>query len=89
MIGHPTWLFTIGCTAMDSTPLVPEDTALSPYPAAAPNGADGALDESLVADARAGLTPADMVERKLSSLLRTTPIPVSQISRRRAGRAAL
>jgi hypothetical protein len=36
-------------------------------------------EESLVADARAGLTPAQMVERKLLSLLKTNPLPVSQM----------
>jgi hypothetical protein len=36
-------------------------------------------EESLIADARAGLTPAQMVERKLLSLLKTNPLPVSQV----------
>jgi hypothetical protein len=68
---------------MDSTRPVSEDT-LPPSPT--PDLA--ARDEALVADARAGLTPSDMVERKLSSLLRTTPLPVSQLGRRRTARAA-
>jgi hypothetical protein len=36
-------------------------------------------DESLVADARAAMTPAQMVERKLVSLLKGGPLPVSQV----------
>jgi hypothetical protein len=38
-----------------------------------------ALEEALVTDARAGLTPAQMVEHKLVWLLKTTPLPVSQV----------
>jgi hypothetical protein len=40
---------------------------------------DGAEEEALVADARAGLTPAQMVERKLGSLLKSNPLPVSHM----------
>jgi hypothetical protein len=36
-------------------------------------------DESLVSDVRAGLTPAQMVERKLASLLNSTPLPLSRL----------
>jgi hypothetical protein len=39
----------------------------------------GSLEEDLVEDARAGLTPAQMVERKLVSLLKSNPLPVSQL----------
>jgi len=39
-------------------------------------------EEALVADARAGLTPAQMVERRLMGMLRTVPLPVSQIMTR-------
>lgn len=39
-------------------------------------------EDSLVTDARAGLTPAQMVDRKLVSLLRNTPVPVSQLHTR-------
>ena len=35
-------------------------------------------DESLVRDPRAGLTPAQMVERKLMSLLESTPLTLSR-----------
>ena len=38
-----------------------------------------AAEETLVADSRAGLTPAEMVERKLASLLESVPLPVSQL----------
>lgn len=34
-------------------------------------------EETLVSDARAGLTPAQMVERKLATLLQSAPLPVS------------
>jgi hypothetical protein len=34
--------------------------------------------EALVTDARAGLTPAQMVDRKLVSLLRNQPLPLSR-----------
>lgn len=36
-------------------------------------------EEAMVADARAGLTPAQMVERKLVSLLKATPLPMSRL----------
>jgi hypothetical protein len=36
-------------------------------------------EEALVADARAGLTPAQMVEHKLASLLKSQPLPVSHM----------
>jgi len=36
-------------------------------------------EESLVSDARAGLSPAQQVERKLVSLLKSTPLPVSRL----------
>jgi hypothetical protein len=39
-------------------------------------------EEDLVADARASLTPAQMVERKLVFLLKSTPLPVSQLMTR-------
>ncbi len=41
--------------------------------------------ETLVSDARAGLTPAQMVERKLVSMLRSNILPAShlQVSRMR------
>jgi hypothetical protein len=39
----------------------------------------GLTEEALVADDRAGLTPAQMVERKLASLLKSKPLPVSHM----------
>lgn len=45
-----------------------------------------APEECLVADARAGLTPAQLVERKLVSLLKSDPLPVSHVQ---AGREPL
>jgi hypothetical protein len=41
--------------------------------------APASAEEDLVADARAGVTPAEMVERKLASLLKSQPLPVSQL----------
>ena len=43
--------------------------------------------ETLVNDSRAGLTPAQMVERKLVTLLRSTPLPASQLQESRMRRA--
>lgn len=37
-------------------------------------------EETLVVDARAQMRPAEMVERKLVSLLRAVPMPISQVS---------
>lgn len=36
-------------------------------------------DESLILDHRAHLTPAQMVERKLVSLLKSAPVPMSSL----------
>jgi hypothetical protein len=36
-------------------------------------------EEAMIADVRAGLTPAQMVERKLVSLLKATPLPRSRL----------
>jgi len=38
-------------------------------------------EEVLIPDSRAGLTPSDMVECKLASLLHAAPLPVSQLGR--------
>lgn len=45
---------------------------------------EGVSEEALVADTRAILTPAQMVERKLISLLKGNPLPISSLSRLRA-----
>jgi hypothetical protein len=42
--------------------------------------AAGDGEEVLVVDTRAQMRPAEIVERKLVSLLRAVPIPVSQVS---------
>jgi hypothetical protein len=34
-------------------------------------------EEALIADTRAGLTPAEFVERKLIGLLKSNPLPIS------------
>jgi hypothetical protein len=39
-----------------------------------------AVHEELVADVRASLRPAEMVERKLLSMLRAVPMPVSMLA---------
>ena len=44
-------------------------------------------EEVMVADVRAGLTPAQMVERKLVSLLKATPLPMSRMQASNARRA--
>jgi hypothetical protein len=49
------------------------------------DGLDGAptqppaTEEVMVADVRAGLSPSQMVERKLVSLLKATPLPMSRL----------
>lgn len=43
--------------------------------------------EKLVNDARAGLTPSQLVERKLIALLRSTILPASHLQVSRARRA--
>lgn len=44
-------------------------------------------DESLVSDDRGRMTPAELIERKLSRLLHDTPVPIShQTHTRRLGR---
>jgi hypothetical protein len=45
------------------------------------------LDEVMIADARNGLSPAQMVERKLVSLLKATPLPMSGLHMASAFRA--
>jgi hypothetical protein len=37
------------------------------------------IDERMIADARDGLSPSQMVERKLVSLLKATPLPRSRL----------
>jgi hypothetical protein len=44
-------------------------------------------EEVMVADVRAGLTPSQMVERKLVSLLKATPLPMSRLQTTGARRA--
>jgi hypothetical protein len=43
------------------------------------------VDEVLVEDVRAGVTPAEMVEQKLRSLLRTRGISIELAGRTRCG----
>ncbi len=50
-------------------PVAEEDVGMVP---------DG-TEEALVEDVRAGLTPSQMVERKLVSLLKSNPLPVSHL----------
>ena len=45
------------------------------------------LDEMMIADARDGLRPSQMVERKLVSLLKATPLPMSCLQMSSAFRA--
>ena len=52
----------------------PNGSAL-PTSAAAQDG----VDEALIADARAALTPAEMVERKLLCVLKGGSLPVSHV----------
>jgi hypothetical protein len=52
----------------------PRPTAPETEPQAAASG------EALVTDARDGLTPSQMVERRLESLLSYTPLPAQRLS---------
>lgn len=38
--------------------------------------------EAMVADARGGLTPAELVEQKVASTLKTSPLPISSLRTR-------
>jgi hypothetical protein len=51
----------------------------NPSPPAAKRLSQSPPEEALITDARAGLTPAQMVERKLVSLLKSNPLPVSHV----------
>jgi hypothetical protein len=59
--------------------MIREGTSLRFNPAVAPLPTAPTAEESLVNDARAGLTPAQQVERKLMSLLKSSPLPVSRL----------
>ncbi len=61
--------------AMLSTALLKDD----PNQTGPPGPAEEMAEESLIADARAGLTPAQMVEHKLAALLKSNPLPMSQV----------
>lgn len=66
-----------------SAPLVNADSPRDPVRTrgalAAVHHTHGSSEEALVADPRARLTPAQMVERKLASLLKSQPLPVSYL----------
>jgi hypothetical protein len=63
-----------------------ENKHFEPQPDEQPS-APLATEEVMVADVRAGLTPAQMVERKLVSLLKATPLPMSRLQTSNARRA--
>jgi hypothetical protein len=57
------------------------EATLAPQPVEPASLAPGALaQEVLVSDDRSGLTPAQMVERKLIRMLSNTPLPTSRLS---------
>jgi hypothetical protein len=63
-----------------STPSVHANASRDPgRSTTAAQAAPALTDESLVADARADLTPAQMVEHKLASLLKRQSLPLSQM----------
>jgi hypothetical protein len=58
------------------------DTRHFETPSAGPDGTPPpaqATEEVMVADDRAGLSPSQMVERKLVSLLKAAPLPLSRL----------
>jgi hypothetical protein len=60
----------------------PGVSAAAPKPGPAedaPGLAPDGMEEALVEDVRAGLTPSQMVERKLVNLLKSNPLPVSHL----------
>jgi hypothetical protein len=59
-----------------------KDSEPDPRPGQAgpPGTAAETAEESLVADTRAGLTPAQMVERKLAALLEAKPLLMSHVT---------
>jgi hypothetical protein len=58
--------------------MIGESNHFKANPEGAQNVAAG-KEEVMVADVRAGLTPAQMVERRLVSLLKVTPLPMSRL----------
>ncbi len=64
-------------------PLAPPDPAAD---AEAPAADPADTDEVLIADARAGVSPAEMVELKLRSLLRTRGVSIELAGRARPAR---
>jgi hypothetical protein len=65
---------------VDRTRIPQEPVKANNAPAAHPP------DESLVSDARAGLTPAQLVERRLVALLKSAPLPLSRLQAGRVPR---
>lgn len=65
---------------------MPHDTKTS-TPSIRPPRLASVPQEKLVNDARAGLTPSQLVERKLIALLRSTILPASHLQVSRARRA--
>ncbi|HEY7315078.1 MAG TPA: hypothetical protein VH643_37375 [Gemmataceae bacterium] len=65
----------------DSTNRLTEETTSSRLPTSV------VPEETLVNDARAGLTPAQMVERKLVAMLQSTILPASHLQVSRTRRA--
>jgi hypothetical protein len=53
-----------------------------PSPVETPAVAAAPWEEMLVRDPRSGLSPAQMVERKLVSLMPSTPLPLSRMQGR-------
>ena len=58
--------------------MIPENDT-SRFPASTVDVPAPVSEESLVHDARAGLTPAQMVEQKLVSLLQSAQLPLSRM----------
>lgn len=73
------------------SPSLGEDAGLRSWPSGTyaeriMPGAPVVAEEALISDARASLSPAQMVERKLMGLLKSRPLPVSQLMTQTAGR---
>src|SRR5437868_4959836 len=60
-------------------PRLPQASDFRPQAAPPARGGRGPFDEVLIVDARASLRPAQLVERKLMSLLKSVYLPVSHV----------
>jgi hypothetical protein len=81
MITQPDWKTARPASRVGRVSVVPPratDSAALPAPTG-PDALTTTPEEALIADTRAGLTPSQLVERKLISLLKSSPLPISHV----------